>query len=105
GDRQTIKDKMADFMQRRKEKQPLHLPSAGSTFKRPEGAFAGKLIQDCGLKGFQIGGAAVSEKHAGFVVNLDNATFRDVKDLIEFVQKKVKEETGYFLACEVEIIE
>lgn len=105
GDKTAIKDKMADFMQRRKDKQPLHLPSAGSTFKRPEGAFAGKLIQDCGLKGFRIGGAAVSEKHAGFVVNVDHATFDDVKQVIEHVQKTVLEETGYFLACEVEIIE
>lgn len=105
GDMQLIKDKMADFMHRRKEKQPLNLPSAGSTFKRPEGTFAGKLIQDCGLKGFKIGGAGVSEKHAGFVVNFDHATFKDVKDVISYVQNKVQQETGYFLECEVEIIE
>ena len=105
GDMQSIKDKMADFMHRRKEKQPLNLPSAGSTFKRPEGTFAGKLIQDCGLKGFKIGGACVSEKHAGFVVNFDHATFKDVKDVISYVQNKVQQETGYFLECEVEIIE
>ena len=92
-------------MKRRKDKQPLNLPSAGSTFKRPQGNFAGKLIQDCGLKGYRIGGAAVSDKHAGFVVNLEHASFQDVKDLISFVQKTVKEETGYFLECEVEIVE
>lgn len=105
GDVCAIKEKMADFMKRRKDKQPLNLPSAGSTFKRPQGNFAGKLIQDCGLKGYRIGGAAVSDKHAGFVVNLEHASFQDVKDLISFVQKTVKEETGYFLECEVEIVE
>ncbi len=105
GDETAIREKMADFMQRRKDKQPLNLPSAGSTFKRPVGAFAGKLIQDCGLMGFQIGGAAVSTKHAGFVVNVDHASFSDVRNVISHVQETVKKETGFFLECEVEIVE
>ncbi len=105
GDTQKIKAKMAELMQRRKDKQPLNLPSAGSTFKRPQGAFAGKLIDDCGLRGYQIGGAAVSKKHCGFIVNQDNASFNDVIDLIDFVQKIVKEKTGYFLETEVEIVQ
>lgn len=67
---------MQEYMRRRKEKQPLEYPSAGSTFKRPVGQFAGKLIEDCGLRGFRVGGAAISEKHCGFVVNLGNATWR-----------------------------
>ncbi len=103
-DKQAIRDKMADLMQRRKDKQPLNLPSAGSTFKRPKGAFAGQLIEQCGLRGYQIGGARVSDKHCGFVVNQDNASFQDVMDLIVFVQKTVKEKTGYILECEVEIV-
>jgi len=104
GSRKEIKAKMADLMQRRREKQPLNLPSAGSTFKRPVGAFAGKLIEDCGLRGYRHGGAAVSEKHCGFVVNVENASFNDVIELIDFVQKTVQEKAGYFLECEVEII-
>lgn len=104
GNVEDIRAKMADLMQRRKDKQPLNLPSAGSTFKRPEGAFAGKLIDDCGLRGYQIGGARVSDKHCGFIVNQEGATFEDVMSLIEFVQKTVMEKTGYFLECEVEII-
>ena len=97
GKSDEIRSKMAELMQRRKDKQPLNLPSAGSTFKRPEGAFAGKLIEDCGLRGYQIGGARVSDKHCGFIVNQEQATFEDVMSLIEFVQKTVKEKTGYFL--------
>ena len=100
-----IKAKMADLMQRRRDKQPLSLPSAGSTFKRPQGAFAGQLIEQCGLRGYQIGGARVSDKHCGFVVNQEHATFADVMQLIQFVQKTVYEKTGYFLECEVEIIQ
>lgn len=103
-DETIIRAKMAELMRRRKEKQPLDLPSAGSTFKRPVGAFAGKLIDDCGLRGYRHGGAAVSEKHCGFVVNLEKATFNDVTELIAFVQKTVLEKTGYVLECEVEII-
>lgn len=104
GDKEQIKAKMADLMQRRKDKQPLHLPSAGSTFKRPEGAYAGQLIEQCGLRGFSIGGAGVSEKHCGFVVNHSKASFKDVINVITHVQETVKEQTGYFLECEVEII-
>lgn len=104
GNKDEILAQMNDLMGRRKDKQPLEYPNAGSTFKRPVGQFAGKLIQDCGLKGFSVGGAMVSEKHSGFVINYDNATCKDVVSLIEQVQKKVQEETGYFLECEVKII-
>ena len=89
---------------RRKEKQPLDKPSAGSTFKRPEGYFAGKLIEDSGLKGFRIGGACVSEKHAGFVVNDRNGTAKDVLSVIEHCQKTVFEKFGVKLETEVKII-
>lgn len=104
GNEKAISDKMNDLMCRRKEKQPLEYPNAGSTFKRPVGQFAGKLIQDCGLKGFSVGGAMVSEKHSGFVINYDNATYEDVTELIKQVQKIVKEKTGFWLECEVRII-
>ena len=104
GNEKAIFDKMNDLMCRRKEKQPLEYPNAGSTFKRPVGQFAGKLIQDCGLKGFSVGGAMVSEKHSGFVINYDNATYEDVTELIKQVQKIVKEKTGFWLECEVRII-
>lgn len=96
-----IKEKMDDLLGRRRSKQPLEYPSAGSTFKRPEGAFAGTLIESCGLKGYTIGGACVSEKHAGFIINKGGATFEDIDSLIKEVQKKVKDETGYFLETEV----
>lgn len=96
-----IKEKMDELLGRRKSKQPLEYPSAGSTFKRPKGAFAGTLIESCGLKGFTVGGACVSEKHAGFIVNKGGATFEDIDALIKEVQKKVKDETGYFLETEV----
>lgn len=105
GDRQSIKAKMDELMSRRKGKQPLEYPSAGSTFKRPEGAFAGKLIDDCGLRGYSVGGAQVSEKHCGFVINKNSATFSDIITLISDVQRIVKEKTGYCLECEVRIIE
>ena len=101
GNAADINHLMDDFLTRRKEKQPLNYPSAGSVFKRPEGYFAGKLIQDCGLKGKQIGGAQVSEKHAGFIINKDNATCADVCNLIEYVQKVVREEQGVELECEI----
>ena len=104
GDKAEIKAKMNDLLGRRKDKQPLDYPNAGSTFKRPEGQFAGKLIQDCGLKGFSVGGAMVSEKHSGFVINYNNATCEDVLSLIKQVQDIVKEKTGFFLECEVKII-
>ena len=104
GDRAQIESKMNELMGRRRDKQPIEFPSAGSTFKRPEGYFAGKLIQDSGLRGFTVGGAQVSEKHCGFVINKGGATSRDVVSLIEQVQKIVQEKTGQFLECEVRII-
>ena len=103
-DPKLIKERMDDFLSRRKSKQPLEYPSAGSTFKRPEGYFAGKLIEDCGLKGYRIGGAMVSEKHAGFVINYDNATTEDILNLITYIQKTVKEKTGVTLETEVKIL-
>lgn len=101
GNPEEIKAKMDDFAQRRREKQPLEFPSAGSTFKRPEGHFAGKLIQDAGLAGFSVGGAQVSEKHCGFVINKEDATAKDIKVLIGFVQDKVKDTFGVDLEPEV----
>lgn len=95
---------MNDLIQRRKDKQPLDYPSAGSTFKRPEGYFAGALIEQSGLKGKQIGGAQVSEKHAGFVINKNNASCEDVLNLIEHCRKTVKEKFGVTLETEVKII-
>lgn len=92
---------MQMLMQKRKAKQPLEFPSAGSTFKRPEGAYAAALIEECGLKGRSVGGAQVSEKHSGFVINRKDATCRDVLDLIKIVQQTVKEKTGFTLECEV----
>ena len=105
GDKEQIQAKMHDLMQKRRDKQPLEYPSAGSTFKRPEGDFAGRLIEAAGLRGFTIGGAAVSEKHCGFVINKNNATFNDVKNLIDIIKQKVKETSGRELSCEVIIWE
>ena len=99
----AIKERMNDFLARRKSKQPLEYPSAGSTFKRPEGYFAGALIEQSGLKGFSVGGAQVSEKHAGFVINKGDATARDVMDLVEYIRKKVKEDSGVDLEPEIRI--
>lgn len=96
-----IRNRMDDFMQRRKDKQPLEYPSAGSVFRRPEGNYAGTLIEQCGLKGKTIGGAQVSPKHAGFIVNIGGATSKDVQDLISFIQTTVKEKTGYILEREI----
>ncbi|MBQ6569036.1 MAG: UDP-N-acetylmuramate dehydrogenase [Clostridia bacterium] len=96
-----IKAKMDELMGRRRDKQPLEYPSAGSVFKRPEGAFAGTLIEQCGLKGYNIGGAMVSQKHAGFIVNAGGATANDVLRLVEHIQKTVFEQTGYSLECEI----
>lgn len=104
GNCEEIKNKMADFTERRESKQPLNLPSAGSTFKRPKGYFAGTLIDKTGLKGLRVGGAMVSEKHAGFVVNVGGATAADVLNLIEEVKKKVREVHGVTLNPEVRII-
>ena len=95
---------MQDLNARRREKQPLNLPSAGSTFKRPEGHFAGALIEQCGLKGYAIGGAQVSAKHAGFIVNTGGATASELLALIEHVQRVVLEETGVQLEPEVRIL-
>lgn len=103
-DPQAILERMQEFARRRKEKQPLEMPSAGSTFKRPEGYFAGKLIQDCGLKGYRVGGAMVSEKHSGFVVNAGDATCEDILALIRHVQKTVKAQFGVDMECEVRLI-
>ncbi|MDE6926795.1 MAG: UDP-N-acetylmuramate dehydrogenase [Acetatifactor sp.] len=91
GNKEEIRAKMEELALKRREKQPLEYPSAGSTFKRPEGYFAGKLIMDAGMRGFQIGGARVSDKHCGFIVNTGKATAEDVKDVIEEVQDRVKE--------------
>ncbi len=104
GNKEEIRSKMNDLNARRKEKQPLNFPSAGSTFKRPEGYFAGKLISDCNLKGFTVGGAQVSEKHAGFVINTGNATAEDVLSVIEHCKKTVLEKFGVELEPEVRII-
>lgn len=100
-DRNMIDADMKEYMSRRKEKQPLEYPSAGSTFRRPAGCFAGKLIEDSGLRGFSIGDAQVSDKHCGFVINRGKATFKDVTELIEYVQKKVLADSGKDLKCEV----
>ncbi len=104
GDRAEIKRIMDANMAARREKQPLEYPSCGSTFKRPEGHFAGALIEQCGLKGFTYGGAQVSEKHAGFIINRDNATAADVLGCIELVRQKVFEQTGVMLEPEIRII-
>ncbi len=101
GDPAQIRAKMDDLQKRRKEKQPLEYPSAGSTFKRPEGNYAGKLIQEAGLAGASIGDAQVSEKHCGFIINKKHATAADIRALINLVQDKVKEESGIYLEPEV----
>ena len=103
-DKEEIEAYTADLNQRRRDKQPLSYPSAGSVFKRPEGHFAGKLIEDAGLKGYRIGGAMVSEKHAGFIINYDNATSTDILELIKYVQKTVYEKFGVELENEVKIL-
>ena len=100
----SIKDLVADLTDKRESKQPLEYPSAGSTFKRPEGYFAGKLIQDAGLKGYSVGGAAISEKHSGFVINKGGATAKDILDLIHHIQDEVKRQFGVDLHTEVRII-
>ena len=100
-EKSAIKARMDDVMNRRKTKQPLEYPSAGSVFKRPEGAFAGTLIEQCGLKGKTVGGAQVSEKHAGFIINIGGATCDDVMNLVTLVQETVKSQTGYFLEREI----
>ncbi len=104
GDKSEIKAKMDELMEKRRSKQPLEFPSAGSTFKRPEGNFAAALIEQCGLKGVHVGGAEVSEKHSGFVINKGNASFAELMELIRIVKDTVKEKTGYVLECEPLII-
>ncbi len=101
---EEIADKMADYQERRRAKQPLELPSAGSTFKRPAGDYAARLIEKCGLRGVRVGGAQVSEKHCGFVVNVGEATCGDVLQLIRRIQETVRRETGVELEPEVEIV-
>lgn len=101
GDAQTISEKMDANMQSRKDKQPLEYPSAGSTFKRPEGYFAAKLIDDCGLKGFTVGGAQISKKHAGFAINAGGATSKDMLGLMDKVKNTVFEKFGVMLEAEV----
>ena len=104
GDAETIAARVAELTSARESKQPLELPSAGSTFKRPEGHFAGKLITDAGLKGYRVGGAAVSEKHAGFVVNLGGATAADVRAVIAHVQSEVRRQFSVELEPEVHFL-
>lgn len=104
GDAEAIHGRMEELKMQRVTKQPLDLPSAGSTFKRPEGYFAGKLIMDAGLRGFTVGGAQISEKHCGFVVNKGGATAEDVRNLICAVQKKVQEDAGVKLEPEVKFL-
>jgi len=104
GNEADIRSKITDLNNRRRASQPLDFPSAGSTFKRPSGYFAGKLIQDSDLKGFSIGGAQVSEKHSGFIINTGNATAQDIFDLIHAVRKRVHENFGVWLEPEVRIL-
>ena len=104
GDKGEIRAKMDDFMCRRKSKQPLEFPSAGSTFKRPVGGFAAALIDECGLKGYSVGGAEVSEKHAGFVINKGGATCFDVMRLVEHIKKEVFLNKSIKLECEIRVI-
>ena len=103
-DKLHIKEKMKEYITRRKQKQPLEYPNAGSVFKRPVGNFAGTLIQTCGLKGKKIGGAMVSEKHSGFIINNGNATCEDVVNLIDHIKATVFEKSNIALECEVEIV-
>lgn len=102
--RDAIKERMDDFLGRRKDKQPLEYPSAGSTFKRPKGYFAGALIEQCNLKGKTIGGAQVSKKHSGFVINIGGATSADILNLMDYVRDTVKKETGVTLEPEVIVL-
>ena len=101
GEKAAIQSEMDRILNQRRQKQPLEYPSAGSTFKRPQGAFAAQLIDECGLKGFNVGGAQVSEKHAGFVINTGKATCADVLELTRQVRECVQEKTGYLLELEV----
>jgi len=104
GNKENIEAKMKELMAGRREKQPLEYPSAGSAFKRPVGGFAAKLIDECGLKGYTVGGASVSEKHAGFVINKGGATAADIQKLMDDVRKTVYEKTGILLDPEIEFV-
>lgn len=103
--RSQIKEKMDELMQKRRDKQPLEFPSCGSTFKRPQNGFAAALIEECGLKGCTVGGAQVSEKHSGFVINRGGATFSDVMALVEHIKRTVLEQKGVELECEMLIVD
>jgi UDP-N-acetylmuramate dehydrogenase len=105
GDKAEINRKMDELLQRRKNRQPLEYPSAGSVFKRPVGHYAGTLIESCGLKGLRIGGAMVSEKHVGFIINTGGATCSDVKALIDKIKSEVLRQTGVTLESEIKIID
>ena len=105
GRESEIRAAMEDYMNRRREKQPLEYGSAGSTFKRPAGNYASALVDQCGLKGLAVGGAEVSQKHAGFIINRGGATAAEVLQLIAEVQRTVREKTGYELECEVKYVE
>ena len=104
GEHQLIADKMKELAEKRNAKQPVQYPSAGSTFKRPEGYFAGKLIMDAGLRGYAVGDAQVSEKHCGFVINRGNATAAEILQLMKDVQERVKKQSGVTLEPEVKMI-
>ena len=104
GNREIIEQKMNEYFSQRKEKQPIEYPSGGSTFKRGQGFITAKLIDECGLKGYSIGGAQISDKHAGFIINKGNATSKDILDLIEYTKKKVFEKHGVEIEEEIEII-
>lgn len=104
GNREAIAETMGKYKEKRHATQPLEKPNAGSVFKRPEGHFAGKLIEDCGLKGLTVGGAQVSQKHAGFIVNIGGATCEDVKRLIEQIRATVLQQTGVDLECEIKFL-
>lgn len=103
-DADAVLARMQEFLRRRKEKQPLEWPSAGSTFKRPQGAFAGQLIEQCGLRGFTVGGAQISEKHCGFVINRGGATCSDVVSLTDQVRQIVEKKTGFVLEREIRVV-
>ena len=105
GKKEDIEKQMKEYLNQRKEKQPLEYPSAGSTFKRQEGIITAKLIDECGLKGYKIGGAMVSEKHSGFIVNTGNATAKDVLELIKYVKDKVYKETKIRIEEEIKVVE
>lgn len=104
GDKDEIKKKMDEYAAYRKEKQPISYPSAGSTFKRGEDYITAKLIDECGLKGYQIGGAKISQLHAGFIINAENATAKDILDLIEYTKQKVYDKFNKKIELEIEVI-